>query len=555
MLNGKKRRRILGALAILFIIVLCLIIIANVLDKKSGLQEKISLSLPNATQLNLEADGLLLQETERSNETHIRSTDQTTTYELVDGRKKVGFIKVTVREIDNGDFFIFTQLQNDSDENYSASISYPITGNVHYDLTDFERKKITHEHDHVFGVDPTTHPIGLLEVTEHEDFVTNMMISRNYVSKELTHTYDNGDKSTVRELTSENKVLELKNDNQGLTVTLPLHSAGNDLSENWMLVSQEPLFKDEAVLDEWIDRSIKQYKSFNKWFTAEGPYTKLPWSIEPGVQLGYGRNLVRVQDKAALTQYEATKERYFYNLTVNSIANLFVFQGDKKGLWETEYTSTWLSKNYGINAPYVDTRHNENIALFLKQAGDLLDIEELKNANILYADFLVNQVKNGNTIEVPEGGYLIADYYSPNQTKKTHVSLNHVLGEMNFLLEAYQQTKEEAYLETARNMRLGVENIGEEWLRDNGDVWYQLNGDFTFEGTDYPILTLEDLMKSQQAWEAVGEERSELFDRLIRSKATYLVESKQEIPRPTADTLINQGFENIIEGYNYIPEF
>ena len=54
-------------------------------------------------------------------------------------------------------------------------------------------------------------------------------------------------------------------------------------------------------------------------------------------------------------------------------------------------------------------------------------------------------------------------------------------------------------------MRRGIENIGEKWLRDNGDVWYQVNGDFTFDGIDYPLLTLGDLLKSQQSWEAVGE--------------------------------------------------
>ncbi|HWO96704.1 MAG TPA: hypothetical protein VNM45_10275 [Bacillus sp. (in: firmicutes)] len=524
-------------------------------NQKSEPQEKVLLSLPNSTQLNLEAKGLVLQETKSSNETYIRSTDQTTIYELFEGKDKMGSIKVTVREIDNGDFFIFTQLQNESSKGYSASISYPIKGNVRYDLTDFERQEIHHEHDHVFGVDPTTYPIGLLKIREHENLVTNMMISRNYVSKELVKEYGNGDKSLVRELTSENKTLELNNDNKGVTVTLPLHSAGKDLSENWMLVSQEPLFKKEEVLDEWINRSTKQYKATNKWYTAEGPYTKLPWSIEPGTKLGYGRNLVMVQDKKALNYYETTQERYFYDLILNSVANLFIFQGDKKGLWETEYTSTWLKKDYGIKAPYVDTRHNENIALFLKETGDMLDIKELKDANIIYADFLVNQVKNGNIIGVPNGGYLVTDYYSPQQIKKTHVSLNHALGEMNFLLETYQQTQNESYLEVARNMRSGVENIGEKWLRENGDVWYQVNGDFTFEGTDYPLLTLEDLLKSQQSWEDVGEKRSEMFDRLIRSKAQYLVESKQEILRPAANALINQGFGDIIEGYNNIPKF
>ena len=524
-------------------------------NKKNEPREKVSLVLPNSTQLHLEANGLLLQKTKSSNKTYIRSTDQTTVYKLFEDGENMGSIKVTVREIDNGDFFIFTQLQNKSSKGYIASISYPISGNVRYDLTDFEQQEIQHEHDHVFGVDPTTYPIGLLEIKEHENSVTNMMMSRNYVSKELIKKYENGDRSVVRELTSENKALELTQDNKGLTVTLPLHSVGNDLSENWVLVSQEPLFKNEEALDEWISRSTKQYKGANKWYTAEGPYTKLPWSIEPGTKLGYGRNLVMVQDKKALNQYKTTQERYFYDLLLNSVANLFIFQGDKKGLWETEYTSTWLKKDYGIKAPYIDTRHNEKIALFLKETGDMLDIKELKDATIIYADFLVEQAKNGNIIEVSKGGYFVTDYYSPQQIKKTHVSLNHALGEMNFLLEAYQQTKEESYLDVARNVRRGVENTGEKWLRENGDLWYQVNGDFIFEGTDYPLLTLEDLLKSQQSWEAVGEKRSEIFDRLIRSKAEYLVESKQEILRPVGNSLINQGFGDIIEGYDNIPKF
>ncbi|MDD1505904.1 hypothetical protein PVA17_24640 [Lysinibacillus sp. CNPSo 3705] len=548
----------------IWISILCLVLTVMILtswslkeneNKEIEPRESVSLELPNSAQLHLEANGLLLQKTKSSNTSYIRSTDQSTVYNLFEDGENMGSIKVTVREIDNGDFFIFTQLQNKSSKGYSASITYPISGNINYDLTDFERQEIHHEHDHVYGVDPTTYPIGLLKVMEHENLVTNMMISRNYISKELITNYENGDKSVVRELTSENKDMKIMNDDNGLTVTLPLQSEGNDLSENWVLVSQEPLFKKEEALNEWISQSTKQYKEMNKWYTAEGPYTKLPWSIEPETKLGYGRNLVRVQDKKALNYYETTQERYFYDLLLNSVANLFIFQGDKKGLWETEYTSTWLKKDYGIQAPYTDTRHNENVALFLKKTGDMLDIKELKTSTITYADFLVDQTKNGNVIEVPKGGYLVTDYYSPQQTKKTHTSLNHALGEMNFLLESYQQTKEESYLDVARNMRWGIENIGEKWLRENGDVWYQVNGDFTFEGIDYPLLTLGDLLKSQQFWEAVGEERSEIFDQLIRSKAQYLVESKQEILQWVANLLIDQGFGDIIGGYNNISKF
>ena len=130
--------------------------------------------------------------TNSSNKSYIRSTDQTTIYNLFEDGENMGSIKVTVREIDNGDFFIFTQLQNKSSKGYSASISYPISGNIKYDLTDFERQEIQHEHDHVYGVDPTTYPIGLLTVKEHESLVTNMMISRNYISKELKPTMRTG---------------------------------------------------------------------------------------------------------------------------------------------------------------------------------------------------------------------------------------------------------------------------------------------------------------------------------------------------------------------------
>lgn len=551
------RGNMMGRITWIFIIssVLISVILASYfILKENKSQERAMLLLPNSTPLQLEASGLLLEKTESSTQSYIRSTDQTTIYTLFNKRKKVGQLHVTVREIDNGDFFVFTQLKNKSGKGYTVSISYPISGDVRYEFIDFDQEQIEHEVDHVYGEDPTTYPIGLLKFMEYDNFISNMMISRNYVSKELVEVYENEDKSIVRELTSENKALAINYNNNGLVVTLPLHSLGNDISENWLLVSQEQLFRNEEVLNRWISVNAKQYKEVNKWYTAEGPYSKLPWSIEPGTKLGYGRNLVRVQDVRALNHYKKTEERYFYDLIINSVANLFVFHRDKKGLWETEYTSTWLKNNYGIHAPYIDTRHNENIAIFLKEVGDVFGIKELKDANITYADFLVNQVKNGGILEIPQGGFLITDYYSPHQIRKTHVSLNHALGEMNFLLETYLQTKETTYLDVAKNMRLGIENIGDKWLRENGDVWYQVNSDFTFEGTDYPLLTLGDLLRSQDAWEAVGEKRSELFDQLILSKAKYLVESNQEILQSIAKALVEQGFGDIIEGYQNISE-
>ena len=111
---------------------------------------------------------------------------------------------------------------------------------------------------------------------------------------------------------------------------------------------------------------------------------------------------------------------------VNSVNYLFDFKGDKE-LWETEYTSAWLKKDYGIQAPYTDTRHNENIALFLSNAGKILKNEQIQQSDLLYANYLTTQQELGNILST-DYGYFILDYYSKNQKKKTHVSLNHLLG-------------------------------------------------------------------------------------------------------------------------------
>ena len=115
---------------------------------------------------------------------------------------------------------------------------------------------------------------------------------------------------------------------------------------------------------------------------------------------------------------------------------------------------------------------------------------------MLYADFLSNQKERGNVIET-ENGYYIADYFSKNQTRKTHVSLNHTSGEMGFLLQTYQDSGNQEYLDTALMIKKAVEDTGKDWINmENGDLWYQIDADFKFDGNDYPILTLVDLTKS-----------------------------------------------------------
>jgi hypothetical protein len=198
---------------------------------------------------------------------------------------------------------------------------------------------------------------------------------------------------------------------------------------------------------------------------------------------------------------------------------------------------------------------NENIALFHKRAGDLLNIKELKSAHLYYADFLVNQVENKNIIKVKDDGYLITDYFSPNQEINTHVLLNHALGEMRFLLQCYAETDNEEYFKIAWKIRRGIESLGEEWIKDNGDVWYQVNSDFQYSGNDYPLLTLEDLLLSQLEWQKLGVSRSKVFDQFIKSKTTYLVNQNIPIRTTISEELIRQDFKRLIDGYENITKY
>ncbi|QOY37202.1 hypothetical protein AWH56_006095 [Anaerobacillus isosaccharinicus] len=463
---------------------------------------------------------------------HTISEDKSYHYELLKKKDVVGQLTITIRTLDNQDQMIFSRLDNFVDEHLIISVSLPV-GNVNrYELVDFDQIFIEREHDSTLGIDPTTYPIGLFDLYFYEDFRYSFFASKNYISKQLSLDYENGGFSTLRDLVEENKQFSTKVNDQQLLLELPLHSYGSDISESWFMISSERLFEEKEHLNEWVEHSNRNYAHINKWLTPDGNYKKLPWSIEPFTKLGYGRNIGSMQDKLALDNYEATSERFFYNLTMNSVVMLEAYQKENEDVWMTEYTSTWLKNSYETIAPFVDTRHNENVALFLTRVGNRFNIDELKDSHLNYANYLLEQVEVGNTFPIGQETFFIADYYSPHPgTMMTHASLNHILGGINFLLDSYFYTSNNDYLELAMIMRSGIEELGENWIRDNGDLWYQINPDLTFTGNDYEQLTLYDLLLSQQKWEAVGLDRSKLFDTLITSKMRYLYsQNKTLIP-------------------------
>lgn len=469
-------------------------------------------------------------------------------FDVKKGRKEAGSLHVKVRTIDNSDQLVFLQLEGELEKKeVPIQIHVPFHHMNDYEFTTWDAFEFERTHDGNTGMDRTTQPIGLFELSGEGEGALQLVLSKQYTSIPLQKEYDNGLKSDVRELHDEFAEYDLKTEDEQLTLSFPLTASKGELAEGWFMLANEELFAEPKHHESWIHYQIKQYKEANGWLTIGGPLKKLPWSIEPYTQEGYGRNLGVMVDREAIDRYFTEKERYFYNLSVNSVADLYEYRKEKDtSIWETEYTSTWLQKAYGLNAPYIDTRHNEFIALYLHKMGEELQIQELTDAQLHYGDYLIEQIAIENVIHAGDGLF-ISDYFSPyDPSQKTHASLNHILGGANLLLECYEQTKDEKYLQAAKQIRTAIEYIGEDWIRETGDLWYQVNPDLTFAGNDYEQLTLVDLLNHQAKWESIGETRSALIDVLIKSKLEYLKSENIQLLDKVTIQLEAQGLEELL---------
>lgn len=460
--------------------------------------------------LVLEAEGLQLK---REFETEgLDSLYKDTVYEL-----DAGSANITIRErkLNNGDRFVMTRL--DGTGEIKGTVSIP--GADDYYMVDWTKDMPVREHNKVTGVDPTKPPVGLFRYTKNHQFINELVMSHSFTSKVLTELYGSGRESRLHELLAEkNTVSHTKKG-----VQFELASERDQMAEQWFLLADKPLFDETSHLNDWITFQKEHYKEVNNWFTIDGPMKKLPWSVEPFTKDGYGLYLGTMIEKEAVDRFFKDKDRYFYNLTVQSAANLWTYRTARNDvIWKTEFTSTWLKQKYDITAPYVDTRHNELIALYLHRIGKEFRVPELEAALTEYSDYLLNLISIDNVVPA-ENGYYPADYYSPQQGKQfIHASLNHSLGEANMFIHAFKETKEKKYLLAARDIRRAVESTGEKWIRPNGDLWYQINRDGTFDGGDYELLTLRDLQRHEKNWKELGGNPSPILQKLIESKEQYL---------------------------------
>ena len=470
---------------------------------------------------------------------HAHATDIIYTYRI-SGFPSVT-VKMTKRELPNGDYFLFNELRNPQNIPITVDVIQTEEGLSKAVLHEYSRFPIKKSVDETFGYDLMTYPTGIFEKIQTDGKVSQRMIGKSYQSTELNQKYPTGAESHTRELHQESEAFSGVMLGETQLSVYRLQSRGFDVVDQWLLASEERLFEDRKQMDSWMLESAVNYKKRNKWYTAEGPYNKMAVTVEPMPKSGrgYGRNLLLVKEDRVMALYAETGGRYYENLLYNSFANLDVFRG-KSTYWETEVTSTYLKSLYGILALFYDTRFNEQIALFMYNGGKAFEHKDYNVGLKNYANLLVSQKEKGNIIKVDNESYYISDYFPGAQKVKTHTSMNHALGGMNILLLAYQELNDPAYLATATSIQTAIVKEKNKWIRPDGDIWYKISPEREFSGRDYVHLTLEDLINSYELWSAIDESKLPIFEEMIRSKAGYLNENKL-----CYTTKIKKGLERI----------
>lgn len=90
------------------------------------------------------------------------------------------------------------------------------------------------------------------------------------------------------------------------------------------------------------------------------------------------------------------------------------------------------------------------------------------------------------------------------------------------MFDGYIKTNNKEYKDVAEAYLQTIVNIGDKWIKDNNDLWYEITPYEYMTGTDYVTLTLEDLLTTQEHVYTIYKKKNEIIDNLIYSKCKYL---------------------------------
>lgn len=437
-------------------------------------------------------------------------------------------LKLTERELINGDRFLFFNIENHTEKMQTLKFSLVLTNTKDYvaeDLSNYYRQP---SYSNRYGENKLTFPSLFLSSDTADVFISKGTV---YLNNNLM--YEDSTKSKTKKYIYETNDIRYKQENSAVHLNILLQVPAGKNMDQFLLLSEHSLFASKQTLTSYFtDAGISVENNdvrFNMWITPEGTYTKLPYSIEPFDKDAYGVNLHHMSKKELLRYYNNEKDRFFFDLIYNAVIQVFGYRPHHKGLFLTEYTSTWLKKDFSIRAPYIDTRLNETFALVIQDSKKILPFEELNNFYLRYANFLVSYSESNSLLLVEKGAYYIPDYFALNKNASlTHSSLNHQLGIINYLFSILLKedvSNKEAYSMVALSILKAIDLTYTFWIQDNGDLFYKIsyhNNELVYSDNDYIYVTLIDLLIVQKNIIDLYGEKRKSIDTLIKSKLRYL---------------------------------
>ncbi len=502
--NNFKYRNLLFFLIPIIVGILC-VIVKYSFDK-------------NIKVLNLEfsQDGIIcsncnlyLLEKDEKSDSSLKTNEKLSYFKVLMFGNTLGYLTYVDRIVDDVTIKYLTYENLDNKIEFNLNI-----GNFTEEIYNFADDNVEFEYSNIVGYNKNKLPIGYYFNKDNY-----YIVGRSITYQPLKIEYGNNNESKLYQLSDQFD--DFDKGNKRLIINK------NENMDTFIIESQKKLLKDEESIKNYINLLNS---TSSGWMNFKGNFTKLQYSIEPFTREGYGRNLGRMYEEGAYDLSNSDSSEIFkflYNNATYSLLNYYTL--DKSGIWYTEYTSTWLKKDYNITAFYIDTRFNETLGYHFLNLYN--DTDNLKYLNIFYnyANFIVSQYENNNTYEVNDG-ILLPDYFSNNHNIFTHSSLNHQLAMVNYLFKAYEISNNKNYYNIAIKLLNGILKQGDKWIRDNGDLWYQVNKDGLFSGTDYEIVTLEDLIFTQNYLWKYDKIIDEQIIKYLDSKIKYLQENNKNIP-------------------------
>lgn len=430
------------------------------------------------------------------------ATDKVKLYNLTYKNKIIFKYVLIDRTFENGITFKYFTGKNCTFNHIKLNINIK---NNFENIFNFKDYEITKDYSYTLGYDKVTLPSFYGE-GENNNFVYKI-----YTYKLLSEMYEN-DYSLLKEMTN-----EYNYKNNVATITL----GENEMIDELIISSSDNMI-DKDTIEEYLDLINKDQSA--AWLSFDGAYTKLPYSIEPSTTEGYGRNPGRLAEKHLFTLFRNTENKLLESMLLSSLHILDKYIPTySNNVWLTEYTSTWLKKDYDTKAHYFDTRHNDTISIYIEEINKYLKNTTLSEWENAYDDFMVQTYKLKNGTNIYSEGRLALDYYSNHTGElKTHSSLNHQLAIINSLYNAYVKTKNKEYKKVADEYLNTIIAIGDKWIKEDKDLWYEIKSDGSFSGTDYKTLTLEDLLYTQDLLIKIYGKNNSQLDKFIYSKMEYL---------------------------------